>query len=170
MSIYFAQGGYMSYTQTRPRSAGNARDLASARYQLLVPSSTRPALCLLAALFLLFVAPARAQLSQNSGINTADTWVTFDLVVQTQATVNNSIPFTNPQTNATATTYSLAAKPRTFHVEIGYDTTGVVVMNLWPTGTPPNPITDDAGLVSMIRFASGNITVFDQNGVALPFS
>jgi pimeloyl-ACP methyl ester carboxylesterase len=121
-------------------------------------------------LLVLSVPPARAQLSQNSGISTADTWVTFDLVVQTQATVNNSIPFTNPQTNATATTYSLTSKPRTFHVEIGYDTSGVVVMNLWPTGTPPNPITDDTGLVSMIRFASGNITVFDQNGVAIPFS
>ncbi|MGA2218861.1 MAG: hypothetical protein ABSG51_12285 [Terracidiphilus sp.] len=37
-------------------------------------------------------------------------------------------------------------------------------MNLWPKGTPVNGFNTDASAVGFIRFAGGQITVFDQSG------
>jgi pimeloyl-ACP methyl ester carboxylesterase len=107
-------------------------------------------------------------LSQNSGINASDTWVAFDLSLQTQAAVTGSVAFYNPQTKTTGTNYTLASTPRTYHMELGYDANGLIVMNVFPTGATANPISSDASSIGMIRFASGNITVFDQNGQPIP--
>ncbi len=95
-------------------------------------------------------ANAQSGLSQNSGINSSDTWAAFDMTTQIQAT-SNSI------TRPTIT--------QTFHTEIGYDANGLIVVNLWPTG----PVPSDAGGVSVIRLSGGNITVFDQNGAPIPY-
>jgi hypothetical protein len=56
------------------------------------------------------------------------------------------------------------AQTRTLHVEAGYDSDGGLVMNLWPKGTPVNGFNTDASAVGFIRFAGGQITVFDQSG------
>jgi pimeloyl-ACP methyl ester carboxylesterase len=93
-----------------------------------------------------------AQLSQNSGINSADTWVTFALTTQTQA---NSSSLTRPMVT------------QTFQVELGYDSNGGIVVNLWPTGW--SAVGSDSGEVSVIRLAGGNVTAFDQTGALIPY-
>ncbi len=98
-------------------------------------------------------ANAQSGLSQNSGINSSDTWAAFDMTTQIQAT-SNSI------TRPTIT--------QTFHTEIGYDANGLIVVNLWPSGTA-GAVPSDVGGVSVIRFSGGNITVFDQNGAPIPY-
>ena len=108
--------------------------------------SARPVtLAIAAALALPLV--ASAQLSQNSAINPNDTWVSFDLTMQTQ-TSSSSLPIP---------TYA-----QTYHMELGNDVNGQVVVNLWPTGDGQFP--SEAATVSVIRLAAGKITVFDQNG------
>ena len=95
--------------------------------------------------------PARAQLSQNSGINSADTWVTFDLTMKIQATVGS---------------LSLPTSTSTYHIELGYDPNGLVLANAWPTGSAaPGSL---VGAISVIRLSGGNLTLFDQNGVPIP--
>jgi pimeloyl-ACP methyl ester carboxylesterase len=93
-----------------------------------------------------------AQLSQNSGINSNDSWITFDLATQTTVSSSNIAPPTITQTH---------------HVEIGYDSNGKIVVNLWPTGA--SALATDSGQVSVIRLSGGNVTVFDQNGVLIPW-
>lgn len=122
----------------------------------------------LAALTLLVVCnPLLAQLSQNSGISSSDTWVAFDMSSQTQAAITSSTPVYNSATGTTSNNYSLSSNAQTFHVEIGYDTSGQIVMNLWPTGTPLDPEVNDVSAISVIRISNGNVTVFDQNGVPI---
>src|SRR5436309_10656471 len=95
--------------------------------------------------------PARAQLSQNSGINSADTWVTFDLTMKIQTTVGS---------------LSLPTSTSTYHIELGYDPNGLVLANAWPTGSAaPGSL---VGAISVIRLSGGNLTLFDQNGVPIP--
>jgi pimeloyl-ACP methyl ester carboxylesterase len=96
---------------------------------------------------------ASAQLSQNSGINSNDTWVTFDLTIQTQTS---------------SSSLAIPTFTQTYHMELGYDTSGQIVVNLWPTGGSPFP--GEYGTISVIRFSGGNITLFDQNGNPIPFT
>lgn len=126
------------------------------------------ALAFVSGLVLPLPAFSQSGLSQNSGINASDTWAAFDLSVQSQSTINNTIQFFNPLTQSNATTYTLSGVPRTYHIELGFDSNGGAVMNLWPTGAPPDPTASDTSLVSMIRFAKGTFTIFDQNGAAIP--
>src|SRR6266571_4053543 len=95
---------------------------------------------------------ARAQLSQNSGTNSSDTWTTFDLTTKVQATIGS---------------LSLPTSTSTYHVELGYDSNGQIIANMWPTGSAA-PGTD-VGAVSVIRLSGGNLTVFDQNGAPIPY-
>lgn len=94
---------------------------------------------------------AAAQLSQNSGIRSTDTWVTFDLTTQTQA----------PSSSITRPTIA-----HSYHVEIGYDINGQMVVNLWPTGDSGVP--SDWGEISVVRLSGGTVTAFDQNGAPIP--
>jgi pimeloyl-ACP methyl ester carboxylesterase len=103
------------------------------------------------------------QLSQNSGINSNDTWAAFDLSLQTQAAISSSSPLYDPATQTTSNTLNTPATSLTYHVEVGYDSSGGLVMNLWPGGTFSFPISDEA-TVSVIRYAAGKLTVFDQDG------
>jgi pimeloyl-ACP methyl ester carboxylesterase len=115
-------------------------------------------------------APAIAQtaLSQNSGINSADTWVTLDLSAQTQnATMTFAIPVHNPITGAISSVVSVSPPSITYHIEAGYDTSGGLVMNLWPNGNSLVPSTTGT---TVIRLAGGLVTVFDLNGNPLQVS
>lgn len=131
----------------------------------------RNALFLLVLAFGLFPHSSITQnaLSQNSGINSADTWATFDLTLQSQ-NVSMTLPRAayNPATGTTSNIASVTPPPAKFHVESGYDSSGGLVMNLWPSGSQANPLTTDTSPISFIRVAGGQVTVFDQNGNALP--
>ncbi len=107
-------------------------------------------------------------LSANSGINSADTCVTVDLTVTGSTTMNLPQAFYNPATQTTSNVLTIAPPTQTFHVESGYDTSGGLVMNIWPTGTPADPTSNDTEAIGFIRFAGGQITVFKQNGAPLP--
>jgi hypothetical protein len=58
------------------------------------------------AAFLSFFLPVsgscQTTLSQNSGINSSDTWVAFDVTLASQTTVNTSNAYYNPQTQTTS--------------------------------------------------------------------
>lgn len=97
--------------------------------------------------------PSVASLSQNSGINANDTCVVFDLAIPMQS-VSSTLPLP---------TFTL-----NYHVELGYDANGQVIANIWPTGG--SPFTGELGTVSVIRLSQGAITLFDQNGVLVPYS
>jgi hypothetical protein len=110
--------------------------------------------------------PASAQLSRNSGINAADTWVAVDLTVTTSGTI--TLPqAVNPATSTSSNVLNLAPPTLTFHVEAGYDSSGGLVMNVWPTGTPADPNASDTDAIGFIRFAGGQMTIFDQNGTPI---
>ncbi len=115
---------------------------------------------------LLVLAASAQSLSANSGINGADTYVTFDVAIQTSAAINSSTPIYNTYTGQSSNTLSLAANT-TYHVEAGYDPNGQLVLNIFPAGTPPDPGTD-ASTVSVIRLAGGQVTVFDASGNPIP--
>jgi len=128
---------------------------------------------LLTTVFCLLSAPGIAQttLSQNSGINSADTWVVMDVTAQTKnVSITTSSPVYNPTTKTTSSTLSVAPVAQSFHIEAGYDSSGGLVMNLRPGGTAPNPYTTDASAFGFIRVAGGQVTVFDQTGKPMPMS
>lgn len=133
-------------------------------------SSSARFLCVLAVFQLcasLFAAGSRAQLSQNSGINSSDTWVTMDLTVTTSGTTTLPQAVYNPATGTSSSTLNIAPPTQNFHVESGYDATGALVMNLTPTGAPVNPSSTDAPAIGFIRFGGGQVTVFGQDGTPL---
>ncbi len=113
--------------------------------------------CLLSA-----AAVGQAGLAANSGINSADTYVAMDVTLTTGGTVNLPTALYNPTTKTTSSAFSFAPPARTFHLEAGYDTSGGLVMNLWPTGAA-------ASAISCIRFAGGQVTVFDSKGLPMSF-
>lgn len=45
--------------------------------------------------------------SQNSGINSSDTWAVFDMTVSNQATINTTDPVYDPETQTTTTQFPL---------------------------------------------------------------
>lgn len=55
---------------------------------------------------------------------------------------------------------------QTYHVEIGYDSNGKNIVNLWPTGA--SSIASDSEQISVIRLSGGEVTAFDQYGVLIP--
>jgi len=75
--------------------------------------------------------------------------------------------FYNPATGTSSNVLNLAPPTQTLHVEAGYDSSGGLVMNVWPTGAPTNPDTTDSDAIGFIRFAGGQMTVFDQNGAPI---
>ena len=117
----------------------------------------------------LFLAPRRtyAQLSQNSGVNASDTWITFDLLVSTNGTVTMPSSFYDPSTSTTTSTLNVAPLSRSFHVEAGYDANGGLVMNLRPTDTPIDPDSVDSTAVGLIRIANGQISMFARDGTPI---
>ena len=106
-------------------------------------------LALLLIVLLFSLKPTFGQLSQNSGINSADTWVVYDSTLNFQGTVTGS-------------TLSVSST-QTYHVESGYDSNGGLVLNLQPTGSTGSQLG-----ISMIRFAGGQVTVFDDTGNPFP--
>jgi hypothetical protein len=69
-------------------------------------------------------------------------------------------------------TSSLLTRPtltQTHHIELGYDASEQLVVNIWPTSTGGSA-GNDAGAVSVIRLAGGNVTVFDQSGAPIPYA
>ncbi len=109
------------------------------------------------------LAMAQTALSQTSGINSNDTWATFDMTIETNAVVDLSTAYYDPQTQTTTSQIPVTPSAQTFHVEVGYDSSGNLVLNAWPTGSTAT----NSG-VSVIRFANGQVTLFDSNGESIP--
>jgi pimeloyl-ACP methyl ester carboxylesterase len=120
-------------------------------------------------LFLLASSPLVAQLSQNSGINASDTYATFDVTFQGQATVNLSQAIYNPSTGVTSSISNLTPSARHFHVEVGYDASDQLVLNMFSTDSA-NPTLSPYGDISKIQMRNGKVTVFDDTGTPLPIS
>ncbi|MGO9493082.1 MAG: BACON domain-containing protein [Terracidiphilus sp.] len=120
-------------------------------------------LCLLA-----LVAPSKSagqsSLSQNSGINGADTWIVADLTMSASDTVTLPSQVYLSSTGTWSNTVSGNAPTITMHVESGYDSNGGVVMNIWPNGPSLYAFGAAGGTGGVIRYAGGEMTVFDQNG------
>jgi hypothetical protein len=125
----------------------------------------RAAVPFAALFYLLLPLPAFAQttLSQTSGINPNDTWATFDMTIETNATVNLSSSYYDPQTQTTTSQIPITPPAQAFHVEVGYDSSGNLVLNAWPTGSTAT----NSG-VSVVRFANGQVTLFDSSGDPIP--
>lgn len=100
-------------------------------------------------------------------MNSADTWIAFDISVQGNRSLGESAPVYNPATGQTSNTLALSFN-ESYHVEMGYDASGAVIVNMWPTGPAPNPGADST-TISMVRLAGGQVTVFDQNGNPIPY-
>ena len=125
-------------------------------------------MCAVFAAVVLSSSAAYSQLSQNSSINGADTWVTIDMSIAINGTINLPNPIYNAATKTSSNTLTMHPATQTFHVEAGYDASGGLVMNLWPKGAPVDPINSDGNPLGFIRFAAGQMTIFDQGGSPLP--
>src|SRR6185437_7140092 len=123
--------------------------------------------CILAGLSLL-AAPLQGQstLSANSGINPGDSWVAFDLNIQTQANTATTADVASYAGNRTRSVAVLAS--RSYHVEAGYDSSGGLIVNLSPIGSAPDPVSGRASKFSMVRYADGKFSVFDEQGALIP--
>jgi pimeloyl-ACP methyl ester carboxylesterase len=111
---------------------------------------------------------AQTSLSQNSGINSSDTWVTLDITLSGSGSATFSSPIYIPSLQASLNTVPTALASRSMHIEAGYDSSGGIVMNIWPKGAAVNPMNTDVNAFGVIRYAAGQLTVFDQNGNPLP--
>jgi pimeloyl-ACP methyl ester carboxylesterase len=111
--------------------------------------------------------PGQTSLSQNSGINASDTWITADITVATTGSATFSSPIYIPSEQASSKTVPANPPTHSMHVEAGYDASGGLVMNIWPKAAI-NPSNTDANPFGVIRFAGGQLTVFDENGNPLP--
>src|SRR5579863_3321395 len=132
--------------------------------------SRRTLIPLWAALASLLSATAVCQsaLSANSGINSTDTYVVVDLTITASTNINLSQPIYSLVTKTSSSTLTVGPSTQTFHVEAGYDASGGLVMNFWPTGAPVDPINSDGNPLGFIRFAGGQMTVFDETGAPMP--
>jgi hypothetical protein len=74
----------------------------------------RAAVPFAALFYLLLPLPAFAQttLSQTSGINPSGTWATFDMTIETNATVNLSSSYYDPQTQTTTSQIPITPPPK----------------------------------------------------------
>lgn len=73
-------------------------------------------------------------------------------------------PAPTPEPITPLSTVNLIQPDRTYHIEAGYDLSGQIVLNMWPKGPAPHT----PGTINLLRFAHGQTTVFDQNGVPIP--
>ncbi len=85
--------------------------------------------CSLFCLALWYPIHGSCQLSQNSGINSGDTWVAVDLTVTGNTQITLPASYYNPSTQTTSSTLNNSPTYQ-FHVESGYDSNGGLVMNL----------------------------------------
>jgi len=115
--------------------------------------------CALLSSFMLLLAPLLLfgvdSPTKNSGINPADTYVTFDETVVTQSI------FVQPKANDGAAPRASSIRSRTFRIEEGYDTAGNFVLNL--TLLTPSP-TIGHGVVQA-KLSDGRIQFFDNAGL-----
>jgi pimeloyl-ACP methyl ester carboxylesterase len=111
-------------------------------------------------------AAAQTSLSQNSGINSADTWVAATISVAGNGSVTLASPFYNPETQVTSATLPVSSN-HSFNLEAGYDTNGGMVVNIYPIASS-NPETTDISSISCIRYAGGQMTIFDQSRNVIP--
>src|SRR5580698_5547377 len=96
--------------------------------------SRRIAFWLLGSICVLATQSFGQSLSANSGISSGDTYVVVDLTLTGSTTINLPSAFYNPANGATSSALTVAPMAQTMHVESGYDTSGGLVMNIWPTG------------------------------------
>jgi pimeloyl-ACP methyl ester carboxylesterase len=106
-------------------------------------------------------------LSATSGINPQDTYVVFDLGVQSSGTVTLPDAVYSPSTRTVSTAFNVSPLARTMHVEAGYDTNGNLVMNLYLNPTTANPYAVSVSPVGVVRYAQGQVTLFDTNNLPI---
>ena len=104
----------------------------------------------------------QSPLSANSGINSNDSWVTAGLTISSSGSATFSSPIYLAATNSSSNTVNFNPRPTSWRVELGYDSNGGVIMNLWPRQRV-NGQEYDASTVGFIRYAGGQLTLFDQS-------
>jgi pimeloyl-ACP methyl ester carboxylesterase len=109
----------------------------------------------------------QSTLSANSGINSADTWFAGTLTMSENGTVNLSSPQYNPQTQTTSSTWAVPST-LSYNIEAGYDANGGLVVNLYPINPNPGQPPSTGPQVSAIRYAGGQMSVFDLQGNPYP--
>jgi len=118
-------------------------------------------------LVLSIAAFCQSTLSVNSGINSSDTWVVVDMTVTNSTSITLAQPVYNLATKTSFSTLAAGATNQAFHVEAGYDSGGGLIMNFWPQGVPADPLGSDSDTLGFIRFAAGQMTLFDQSGAPM---
>lgn len=131
-------------------------------------ANSRFCLALLILGVVLISVAAHAQLSQNSGINAADSYVVVDISLQSQGTA------TFGQLVASRTSGPLCGMTTKithghYHVEAGFDQNDQSVINITPTDTPDAGATNDE-VVSLIQIRSSQIILYDGNGNVIPIA
>jgi pimeloyl-ACP methyl ester carboxylesterase len=109
----------------------------------------------------------QATLSANSGINSADTWFAGTLTMTENGTVNLSSPQYNPQTQTMSSSWAVPST-LSYNIEAGYDANGGLVVNLYPINLNPSQPPSTGPQVSAIRYAGGQMSVFDLQGNPYP--
>ena len=110
----------------------------------------------------------QSPLSQNSGINASDTYVVFDVSLQSQSTASLPQAMYDASTRTTSAAINLNPSPRRFHVEAGFDANDGLVVNMFSSDPTVDVTTTNRDLVGQIRLADGKFIIYDQSGNPLP--
>jgi hypothetical protein len=100
-------------------------------------------------------------LSQNSGINASDTWITADITIATAGSATFSAPIYIPSEQASSKTVPANPPTHSVHVEAGYDASGGLVMNIWPkagSAARPKPTPSIPARRNMVAARSPSLT------------
>jgi pimeloyl-ACP methyl ester carboxylesterase len=111
---------------------------------------------------------ARAQtppaLHADSGINSADTYVTADITIHNQATLTLSQPVHDNGANADTSSMQVGGPDTHYHIEAGYDTSNHLVFDMYPTDPAVDSTTNLTDSISKIQYVNGQATVYDLSG------
>lgn len=110
---------------------------------------------------------SQVPLSQNSGVNTSDTHVRFDLTINEQSVITLQYPLYDPG-SGTYTSSRTISRNVAYRVEAGYDSSGQLMMNLFSLDSPSDPYLTNSDAVPVARLANGKFVVFDPSGAPIP--
>jgi pimeloyl-ACP methyl ester carboxylesterase len=127
-----------------------------------LPTTKKTGVLIFLAMLLLAASAAGQTIDSNN------TFATFDLSIQSQATISLNQPVFSASINTTTTTLQFNRATKNFHVQAGYDFNGQFMLDMASTDPASDPTFTQANGISRIQIVNGNLVVFDASGSQMP--